>query len=496
MFKRECAILVVFIIAIILILPFPAFAVEKQDKDAILQEIGAFIDKAPNAIRPVIFSIADEYVRVNKIDEAIALYEKALKILPSNEDLLGRLASLYNRKEDYLKSADIYKKMIELKPENIWYYNVLSDTYKNAKLDDKAIALWEDLMKKSNNPDIFVQAANFYNNRNNTEGAVLAVKKAIELKPDNAAYQQTLESYYIKLEKFSDAEAICNKILTSTKDTWMKGWADSELINIYKKQNKLPELAVRFEKDLAQAPKELSGYRKLAELYQRNNERDKAIEVYEKAVGLGSDDKDINMRFLDLCENSERFDKAEAQIKRIIASNPQDFYLYERLANIFVKAKKVDEAKKTWQQLLEKVPNDAGTFLRFGDRLNEWGDTNEAIQQYRKAQSLDTHSLRYTMRVADLLVNQGKIEDAKKELNDIIAKATDDWTKKEAERKVKDLEVKRKEAVSLPSTAVVTSPKAQPGPVPKEKIKQKAPSVKTVPAEKATKPAKKKGWFR
>jgi len=162
MFKREYTVFVVFIIAAILMLPFPAFAVEKQDKDAILQEISAFIDKAPNTIRPIIFSIADEYARANKIDEAIALYEKALKILPSSEDLLGRLANLYNRKKDYLKSADIYKKMIELKPENIWYYNVLSDTYKSAKLDDKAAALWEDLMKKSNNPDIFMQAAKFF----------------------------------------------------------------------------------------------------------------------------------------------------------------------------------------------------------------------------------------------------------------------------------------------------------------------------------------------
>ncbi|OIO33209.1 MAG: hypothetical protein AUJ70_03630 [Candidatus Omnitrophica bacterium CG1_02_40_15] len=485
MFKRECVVLVVFIITTILMLPFPVFAVEKQDKDAILQEISAFIDKSPDAIRPIIFSIADEYVNNNKIDEAIALYEKASKILPTSEDLLSRLANLYNRKADYSKSTDIYKKMIELKPDNIWYYNVLSDTYKNAKLDDKAAALWEDLMKKSNNPDIFIQAANFYNNQNNTDSAVLAVKKAIELKPDNASYQQTLESYYVKLEKFSDAEAICDKILASAKDAWMKDWVNSELINIYQKQNKLPELALRFEKELDQAPKELSGYRKLAELYQRNNKRDKAIEVYEKAISVGLDDKDINIRLLDLCENSEKLDKAEAQIKRIIASNPQDFYLYERLANILAKAKKIDEAKKTWQQLLEKAPNDAGTVSRFGDRLNEWGDTDGAMQQYRRAQSLDSKSLWYSMRVADLLVNQGKIEDAKKELNNILAKAADDWTKKEAERKIKDLEAKAKETASVPATAVVvTSPQA-------------AQPVKAVaPAEKTTKPAKKKGLFR
>lgn len=491
MFKREYAVLIIFV-AGLLAFPVTGFAVEKADKaekadkDAILQEISAFIDKSPDIIRPVIFSIADEYVNTNKVDEAIALYDKALKILPDSEDLLGRLANLYNRKADYLKSADIYKKMTELKPENTWYFNMLSDAYRNAKLDDKAAGVWEELMKKSNNPDIFIQAANFYNSQNNTDKAILAVKKAIELKPDNMSYLQALEPYYVRLEKFSDAEAVCNKVLAGAKDVWMKDWANSELINIYQKQNKLAELAAKFEKELGQAPKELSGYRKLADLYQRSNERDKAIEVYEKAVSAGLDDRDINNRLLDLYEAANKFDKAESQLKKIIAIAPQENYLYERIANLLNKAGKKEEAKKAWLELLAKAGSDASAFSRYGDRLNEWGDVEGAIAQYRKAQSLDAKNLWYTMRIADILISKEDFSAAKKELTGIIGQTTDNWMKQEAERKIKDIEAKLSAVKAEPAKPVT----AVTAPVP---IK---PAPEKPVAAKGTKPQeKKKGFF-
>ncbi len=457
MHKRATVLAGIFLITLI-VFPSAGFAIEKQDKDAILQEISSFIDAKPEILRSIVFTMADEYQRQNKVDAAIALYERASKVISDNEELLSRLGSLYNQKADYVKSAEIYKKLTELKPENTWYYTMLSDAYRNAKLDDKAAGVWEELMKKSNNADIFIQAANFYNNQNNIDKAILAVKKAIELKTDNMGYLQALEPYYVKLEKFSDAEAVCNKVLAGAKDVWMKDWANSELINIYQKQNKLPELAAKFEKELAQAPKELSGYRKLADLYQRGGEPDKAVAVYEKAIAAGLDDRDINNRLLDLYEAANKLDKAEGQLKKIIAIAPQENYLYERLANLLNKAGKKDDAKKVWAELLAKAGNDASMFSRYGDRLNEWGDVEGAIAQYRKAQAIDAKNLWYTMRIADILISKEDFSAAKKELTGIASQTTDNWMKQEAERKIKDIEIKLSAGKAAPVKAVTTAP--------------------------------------
>ena len=123
MLRQKYVALAAFV-ACVLILPLAVLAAEKADKDAILAELSAFIDKNPDILRSVIFSMGDEYQRENKIDEARALYEKALKMLPDNEDFLNRLGSLYNQKTDYVKAVEVYKKMTELRPENVWYFNM------------------------------------------------------------------------------------------------------------------------------------------------------------------------------------------------------------------------------------------------------------------------------------------------------------------------------------------------------------------------------------
>lgn len=494
MLKQGWLVLVVLALAFLMVLPAPA--AEKTDKDAIMQELAAAIDKNPEILRSVIFSIADNYQRDNKIDQAIALYEKALAILENKEDILSRLAGLYNQKADYAKSAEVYKKLTELKPDNTWYFNMLSDAYINAKQNDKAAELWVELLKKSANPEIFMQGANFYSRENDMEKAILAAKKAVELKPDNVGYQQNLESYYMRAEKFSDAEAICAKILSSSKDQWTKDWANSELIGIYQKQNKLADLIAKFEKDLVAAPKDASQYKKLADLYQRTNERDKSVEVYEKAVTAGITDRDVNQRLLDLYENTAKYDKAEAQIKKIMADNPQETSLYERLASILKRAGKDKEAKQAWQDLLAKAPNDANVISRYADVLNVWNDPAGAIEQYRKAQALDSKNLWHTMRIADIMIGQGKTDDAKKELNSVLAKATDDWMKKQIERKLESITARAE--VSVPPAVPEMPAKAStPAAKPQTPAKVLAP-VSEAPAKApaAPKPAeKKKGIF-
>lgn len=450
MFKRKYAFLVIFT-AMAMVFPAAAFSVGKTDKDAILQELSIFIDKSPDILRNVIFQMGDDYSRQNKVDEAIALYEKGLKVLPDDEDLMNRLANQYNQKKDYKKAIDIYKRMTELNPENVWYFNMLSDAYRSAGDKVKAAGLWEGLLKTSNKPEVFIQAANFYSGENDAEKAMAAVKKAVELAPDNMGYQQALEGFYMRSENFSGAEAICNKILAGSKDQWARDWADSELINVYQRQNRLGALAENFEKALAQAPKDINQYRRLAELYQRNNERDRAIAVYEKAIAAGIDDRDINNRLLDLYESANNTDKAEAQIKKIIAGAPQDNYLYERLANLLGRLDKKDDAKKAWGDFLSKTQNDASAFSRYADKLNEWGDVDGAVAQYRKAQSIDAKNLWYTIRISDIFIAKGNFDSAKKELNNIIAGTKDAWMKQEAERRIKDIDAKAKEVVAVPA---------------------------------------------
>lgn len=497
MFTRKCVVLIV-LVSVVMFLPASVFA-DQASKDAILKELNTLIDKDPEILRNIVSRIAEDYQRNNEIDSAIAIYEKGLKILPSNEDFLSRLGDMYNQKQDFAKVAEIYKQLAAARPDNVWYYQRIAEAYRNA--DDKAAAakVWEDLMKTSSNAEVFMQAANFYSNEANMVDAIKALKKAVELAPENMGYLQNLESFYVRAEAFSDAEAVLKNVLAMSpkeeKDTWMKDWANSELINVYQRQDKLDELATKFEADLAAGPKDLANYKKLADLYQRSDKRDEAAAIYEKAAAAGVADRDIDNRLLDLYEWTEKFDKAEAQVKKIMAGAPEDNYLYERLANIQVRADDKDGAKATWQKLLAKSPNDAGLFSRYGDRLNEWGGADAAIEQYKKAQSMDDKNYWYTMRVADILMSKERFGEAKKELDAIIAKASDDWMKQEAERKLSEIAARQGQAESKPAVEPeMQKVQEQIGQEVQAEVKTEEKKPVIAPEPKPEK-KKKRGWF-
>ena len=100
----------------------------------------------------------------------------------------------------------------------------------------------------------------------------------------------------------------------------------------------------------------------------------------------------------------------------------------------------------------------------------------------------------------DIFVGKNNFDAAKKELNAIIAKATDSWTKQEAERKIKDIDARSSMAAKVtpvptqapaPAAALKTTTNT-PAPVSKPAIDSKtAPksSVVVAPAPSSTKPA-------
>jgi len=156
------------------------FADQKQDKEAILNESSVYADKDPSVLSGAIFSMGDAYSRENKIDEAIALYEKSLNILSNDENILNRVGNLYIQKANYDKATTVYKKLADLKPDNTWYFQMLSNSLNMAGKKDEAGTIWEGLIaKKGDDANVLAQAAIFYSNVNDTEKAEPKKKKGL-----------------------------------------------------------------------------------------------------------------------------------------------------------------------------------------------------------------------------------------------------------------------------------------------------------------------------
>jgi tetratricopeptide (TPR) repeat protein len=481
------------VLAVVLIATGIVFADQKQDKEAILDEISIYSDKDPAILTGVIFSMADAYQRENKIDEAIALYEKALNIFPNDENILNRVANLYTQKTNYDKAIAVYKKLTDLKPENMWYFQMLSNSFNTAGKKEDAAGVWEGLVaKKGDDANVVTQAANFYSNSNDMEKAIVLAEKAVKLDANNVGYMQNLASFYNRAEKFDRAEETYKKIISMAKDQWLKDWANGEILSIYQRQNKLDELAGRLEAELAKNPNDVGLLKMLGELYARKGENDKTISMYEKIVSISPEDRNMNNRLIDLYESTGKFNEAAGQVEKLIKIAPNEPYLFERLANLYERAGRKEEARKAWDTVVSKVATDAGLYLRHGEVLYRWGDLNGALTQLKKAQEMDMRNLSYTLRSATMLIESGKIEEAKVVLGKLSVEAKDDWIKSEVKRRLD--EIANMQAAALKETAV--KPAVSEGPMPEPLVVEVKPGEKEEAAKVATPEKKKKrGWF-
>lgn len=122
MFRQICVILVV-----LLVLPVAVFAVSQEDKNAILQEIGNFMDKDPTVIGGAVSAILDDYEREGNIDKTVAFYRKALKVLPGDARIVTRFADRLSDWRRWDEAIEQYKRAQVLEQHNLWHSMRVAD---------------------------------------------------------------------------------------------------------------------------------------------------------------------------------------------------------------------------------------------------------------------------------------------------------------------------------------------------------------------------------
>lgn len=373
-------ILFIILIAMLLSGVIPAFAAQKEDIKSILQEIESYAEGDPSIIAGAVFSLADAYVRQKKTTEAIAVYEKALGVIPDSEELLNRLGNLYNQTSAYEKAVPVYEKLTKIRPGNTWYFQMLSVSYNMSGQKDKASAIWKELVSKNpNNTEIMAQAVDFYSSAKDLASAIPLMEKVVQLDPKNVRYAQKLAVLYAQTEEFDKAEEAYKKILTMAENEWLKDWANAEITNIYQKQGRLDELEAIFKSEL----KSVSHYYRLGELYIRKGENEKALDVFEKAHVMCPDCRNVNDRLVDLYQALDIFDKAVTQLEKMIEIAPDDLSLYLKYGEALRRQGNIDDAVIQFKKVIAEA-DEEGLKTDARRRLKEIAPENAVLEDKPK----------------------------------------------------------------------------------------------------------------
>ena len=417
--------------------------------------------------------LADVHLRFSLMDDAINQYRQILRRKPDSVALRHRLACAHLWNEDFDEAVNVYFDLVELHTKNEQYADVIDVLQTILSLDPqnfKARRLLIERFIAQDKIDLAIhhlrQFVDTALSLGSVDNAISALKQLIELSDDPAfverlakvyedhdnvneavVYYRILSKRYTQEEKWTEALAICEKLVSLEPDNfderrllislyqnlgrYDKAMAEQfSLAGLYKEQDKVDEAAELYEAIVQQDPNHYEARRclvdcylakgdlaaamiqaePLTERYQSERLYAQAIEMYRRLVDADPTSVELREKLLsfytlddqrdnmlnelltldEIHENKGEYREAVRYLRRAIELAPERAELHCRLARLYdEQLQSVSGAMQEYKKVFELNPGDAAAMSRYAQLLVDQRKPKEAASVLLKLQSVD-----------------------------------------------------------------------------------------------------------
>lgn len=243
--------------------------------------------------------LAKVYASINRVDEAIATYQKAIDINPGDRGVYQELAQLYIRKEDFEAAEKMFQTAIQY----------TGQPWEQQHIEQQLLELYrrqgklEDMLQKAESEGMLSfqmqrERAQNYANQGEWEQAAAAYKKAMDMTAQSWERNEVsteLVKIYAQLGQTDTAidlyKTLSRSGFSGVSMTWSGpiGFqiyfagdkARESLINTYRSQGKLDDLLAYFEAQGLETAENPTRLEITAEIYRARGDYAKAAKSYQ-----------------------------------------------------------------------------------------------------------------------------------------------------------------------------------------------------------------------
>jgi tetratricopeptide (TPR) repeat protein len=299
------------------------------------------------------------------------------------------LGQTYYKLEQVDSAKYLYNKAIETDPEYPFgYVGVGSLELKKGNLKQA-----EDLFKKAagyakKDPSVHTTIAEAYVEAEKNELAKEALGKARKINKNYSGIYVTEGDILMKQGKVGDACAnYDNAILFNPNDKV----AYLKCAQVYKRIN--PEKALEYLDKLVDIdPNYIPAYAEIGDISREKEEYDKAIAAYEKFISIPDVPQTKHVRYAQLLFYTKQYEKSMEKINSILSIDPENEAMYRFQAYNNYALKNNALALEQLNDFLKKTPEDKQIYLDYktlGDIYLEQKQFKEAEESYLKALKFD-----------------------------------------------------------------------------------------------------------
>jgi tetratricopeptide (TPR) repeat protein len=195
---------------------------QRQQYQAIVDELapvvaglrGASAD-APFDVSILLPHLGFAYQELGQYDKAIAAFEEARRLAPSDPAVAGYLTDAHLAAKRYGAAADVSKAALKQHPNDLRLTRLHARALRLSGKTDQGIAILEEAVKNhSEEPLAYISLAQIYSDADRGAEAVRVLQNAQTRFPTVNAIAFELGTVFDKQKKFSEAEAAFQQVLT------------------------------------------------------------------------------------------------------------------------------------------------------------------------------------------------------------------------------------------------------------------------------------------
>ncbi|MBC7758430.1 MAG: tetratricopeptide repeat protein [Phormidesmis sp. FL-bin-119] len=312
--------------------------------------------------------------------QAAVSFNKVLDIDPANDAAMYELANMSFAQNKPTEAERLIRNAVTVAPDNEWYWSFLSEIYKKT---------------------------------NNISELVLVLEELIRLRPDKEEYYYDRANAFMILKKTDQAVAAYDEIESkfgSSQDL------SSAKQRILLQQGKPEQVEEALETQIKNNPDDVRNYLYLSDVFIKSGNRDKAIEVLNRAKVIAPTNAMVRLALADNFKALKQFDNTFIELKVAFADPNLNIDEKVRIVLSFFPMFADFTARAYANELasiMTKIhPDEAKAFAIYGDVLFQEKKYTEARDSYKKALKLNDQIYQIWEQLIRIEVSQGDFQQA------------------------------------------------------------------------------------
>ena len=254
------------------------------------------------------------------------------------------------------------------------------------RLAEAEAALKKALELDPQNSCARIELGALYEDRSKFVEATAEFEAATVLEPNNSGVHCQLGRIYRRQGRVSEAEAASRKARELDPEN---GWVRFELGAFCQDQGKFGEAAAEFERAVA-----LNGgngwvYCQLGRLYHKQGRASEAEAALRKALELDPHDISARIELSALYEGQGKLAEAAEEFEGALDIDKNNVYVQHQLGRIYRRQGRSSEAEAALQRALELDPRDVRARIELGSFYEEQGELMQAAAEFERTLAVD-----------------------------------------------------------------------------------------------------------